>query len=358
LVVISIIAIVAAMLLPALGSARSAARKATCQNNLRQIGLSIMAHAQRDKHNAFCSGAFDWNRDGPVTEVGWVADAVRQEIPVGDMLCPANPGQMSEAYQDLLNLDTADASFGSCVERLGSPSRLAPDGTPITNPCRKIATAPLGPGSEQRRLLVEQEIYAKKYNTNYTASWYLVRSGITLDSGGNPRSADASCSSSLLSRNATLGPTTVSRVDSAKASASSIPFLGDGAVVGALTHTIGPYGAGELTVQSFTNGPVLKTTMKAPVIPAGTPHGGPGGWWAIWYRHVLQDYRGFAPLHAGVANILFADGSVRTLHDGNDDGYLNNGFPSAAGGGFMDDEVEIPATDLMSMYSLDATLPK
>jgi prepilin-type N-terminal cleavage/methylation domain-containing protein/prepilin-type processing-associated H-X9-DG protein len=69
LVVVAIIAILAALLLPALGRGQDAARSARCASNLRQIGLATRFYTDdhddafpRSQHSAFAHGQQTWGR--------------------------------------------------------------------------------------------------------------------------------------------------------------------------------------------------------------------------------------------------------------------------------------------------------
>lgn len=341
LIVIAIITLLMAILMPALNVARESARGNACQTNLRQFSVGLFSHAQR--HNTLCSGAFDWKRDGCPTEIGWVADLVNSDTPVGTMLCPSNPAKIAEVYNDLLEWNPGWASYWgdpcNCTseDRLkGSAPQSLPDGSLSYNPCRYIVeTSPA-----DRASVVQTEVFEEKYNTNYTASWYLVRGGVLLQSGGTLQ-APPGCTGSTDSRGSTSGPLTLDLLDAAAAPSSFIPLLGCGSAssTASLAAEIGGLPSGSPVVVAFTGGPVDKATANPPATFT------PGS------DAYLQDYRQFAPVHRGTCNILFGDGSVRSYIDQEEDGLLNNGFPSGVGG-FASEKIELPEDEFMSGWSL------
>jgi prepilin-type N-terminal cleavage/methylation domain-containing protein/prepilin-type processing-associated H-X9-DG protein len=362
LAVIAIIGVLVALLLPAIGLAREAARDAACKSNLRQFGQGFHTYAEQHKE-AFSSGSFDWLRDGSITEIGWVADLVKLNFTPGKQLCPSNTARGADAIEQALSVNTGSAPFlsaATCVDVLGPVPKRFPDGSLNWNACRFIADPASGSGlgggaSPARRDYVEQQIMLKSFNTNYTASWFFVRSEVLLDAAGNLRNGKPGCAipPSLLNRASTKGPLKRPQVDTSTTPASMVPLLGDGALSGnTLSDTLGDLEPGTLLVVPFTRGPVL------PVSGAyGSEFDPPGGftvaskatWWPVW-RSCLQDYRQFAPVHRKSCNILFVDGSVRGFNDTNDDGFLNVGFP--ASGGLASDEVELPPDDVARAYNL------
>jgi prepilin-type N-terminal cleavage/methylation domain-containing protein/prepilin-type processing-associated H-X9-DG protein len=364
LAVIAIIGVLVALLLPAIGLAREAARDAACRNNLRQFGLSMQNHAQNHKES-FCSGSFDWVRDGAISENSWVGDAIKQNYTPGKQMCMSNPAKGADVIEDLLNAPLAPLTAPGgptflCVDTYGSPAGKDPAGQPVLNACRALLV-----GVPDRRLHVENEVIKKNFNTNYTASWFLVRSEVLLTPNGNLRLGKATCAAELpvpTSRSYTRGPLKRNHLDTSAAPASQVPWLGDGASSGrTLSADVGDLTTGTPLVLPLTRGPVAFRAGSSGLVEfQPVPAGHFGGsdtkavWWPVWAKDCLQDYSQFAAVHRGSVNILFADGSVRSYRDDSNDGILNNGFSASAGLPFSDPTVELPEDEVFSLYSLNA----
>ena len=78
LVVIAIIAVLSAMLLPALGKARLTAKRVACTGNLRQLGLATQIYADENNGCGFRYSGGDTN-NGTLYWFGWIQGASAPE---------------------------------------------------------------------------------------------------------------------------------------------------------------------------------------------------------------------------------------------------------------------------------------
>jgi prepilin-type N-terminal cleavage/methylation domain-containing protein/prepilin-type processing-associated H-X9-DG protein len=117
LVVIAIIAILAAILLPALARAREAARRASCQNNLKQWGITYKMYAGESR------GVFPPSTTiHPGFNDDYLQPDMRAMYPdyLNDpqlILCPSDPGAESSAWGPPLDLETGMDRIPAAISR-------------------------------------------------------------------------------------------------------------------------------------------------------------------------------------------------------------------------------------------------
>lgn len=401
LVVIGIIGILAAMLLPAVNRARESARKASCQNNLRQIGIGLQMFADVDPQARLCSGASDFRRDGCMDTIGWVADVVNMNAgSVNDMRCPSNPLRGPEKLNDLYGKSTANTKEGTTIENLskGVCGKTTWGGASAGQGSGEFADT--NTNTPERAALIARAFIEQGYNTNYAAGWHLVRSGLKMvgDPAATPPTfltgvpGASAADWAPKGRRSTLGPLRRRLLETGPVAQDRVALLGDGApgdikdavLAATLAYSpTDPWGvvandgqsktfleAGELLAEAFNDGPSFfnTSTNKVETIPVGvdlavqiacesqgncpSPVGTNGSY--------LQDTRDWFAVHGGskggTANILFADGSIREFYDVNRDKFLNPGFiiPSnlteAQYGqiGYRSDDIELPRGEVFS----------
>tara|TARA_R110002111_G_scaffold227346_2_gene288880 strand:- start:1685 stop:2659 length:975 start_codon:yes stop_codon:yes gene_type:complete len=132
LVVIAIIAILIALLLPAVQQAREAARRSTCKNSLKQIGLAL--HNYHDTHRTFPPGAV-WYGVGSAPANGrdanWGTTWVVQVLPFMDQAPLYNNYNMSLPARST-NASTGNSPLQAKIAILRCPSQPGIDQSLLT----------------------------------------------------------------------------------------------------------------------------------------------------------------------------------------------------------------------------------
>lgn len=371
LVVMFILALLAALLLTVLARARERARGATCQNNLRQIGIGLSLYSQKSPASAYTSGMFDYEREGCLDCYGWVADQIGSSTVTPDvLLCPSSPLRVNEKILEVYGIQTNDnlnRLSGSLTERYFAGSCGATSLNGITGP-GMIAngfarTAKVTP---ERLDFVSRYFLDRGYNTNYATSWFLSHSAPRVEfdeSTGQLRTSGQAAQQGLKGRRETLGPLTDAFVGRVDISSSRIPLLGDAApgdadeAISPVEFSFGPAGyfadgsqhsrvfatVGSILSESNCEGPAFYHRTERAIKRIGSngsrltaqwqcdrtgsclpPTGSSGN------EMYLQSTREWYAMHGGgerQLHLLFADGSVAGFNDINGDGLLNPGFP-------------------------------
>lgn len=154
LVTIVIVVILAALILPTLGSMRQASQRAACASNLRQIGAAMLGYAIENGNTlpgplySGCKNTYESNHLGNIVDSPTYGSLIAKLAPYLDLIPPA-PSQTlrSEVFTCPAWLDTVANPKGTPYRvvweiELGENTKVQPFGYPRTSEPIKIDHIP------------------------------------------------------------------------------------------------------------------------------------------------------------------------------------------------------------------------
>ncbi|QDT36352.1 hypothetical protein [Stratiformator vulcanicus] len=376
---------------PAIYRSQNYVKTIKCTNQLRQVGVALHVVSINDPKERFCTGAYDYRRDGCPDEIGWVSDIMDLGAFEEPVLCPNTKSRGGVTLNDLIGVQ------GQPVEPLLPEEQYGQLSVGRCEPFLHGGVDPesakddlLPPGSAARRDHVA-DILKANYNTTYVPSWFLTRWSIRTDYDreGN---LIVSKEGPVTDRRGSTGPVRRRDLETSTISSNATPWVCDGStsakkdrrLIADLSETLS---AGDPLSATQTGGPVYWNADRKVFIPLmpGTvlvpanrkdeklkpfcldelpdeENPGDGGMdQKLW----LQDTRQWAAEHYGgseakqVGVILMADGSAKTISDVDGDGRLNPGFQvgEESKSGYASDTVELTLKVAWSGPCIPSSIP-
>ncbi len=346
LVVIAIIAILIGLLVPAVQKVREAAARASCQNNLKQMGLALHGFANNNKgrlpaamiNSGRCNvagGTNGTNYKGPEVDLqaiygrGGPADAANYRVFNHTGFIALLP------YIEQNNLFTKYdyKMISNSSNPYGQP--LGPD--PAGNSNRVIGSQIIPtyicPADDNPPpVVVSGDAAGAFYERGVNGLFPGVTRGNYLFNTGYYTDYDRDYASTAIWARGAFGNNGATTISSMQDGTSNTLAIGEGRQQGRSSTSYGPYwGAGTHTA---VHGRILHCTRNQPDCPNGWvasggtnlatalpycaingPYGRRIAGWTD-YRATYQYAWQFSSKHAGGANFVMCDGSVRFLADG------------------------------------------